>query len=279
MRQVNCRLHGGEGIWLPIAQQCLGYTQVSAMHDAYFAPAAFASLPPTPRHPMANHGAWVTIRSPTTGIVKEVKQGPLEQIRKLPSYFDEYAEPHTSTHPGTACDPTTWRASPPNCVPPHHTACDPTRYIAPFVTVGNEIVQTVDATTVHGCFNLVHADLDQLQADYDAAQQLINESLFTFETDAGIPLFRNPSPLLDESPLRGRARKLSRDVFSSPSHVSPAASCQSSPTLRFASSPLMGAASGIASISSLLLNDNSIVLEPVPGASAAPKMSFSVNIS
>ena len=35
--QVNCRLHGGEGIWLPIAEACLGYTQVSALCDSAFA--------------------------------------------------------------------------------------------------------------------------------------------------------------------------------------------------------------------------------------------------
>lgn len=26
--EVNARLHGGDGVWLPIAQSCLGYTQV-----------------------------------------------------------------------------------------------------------------------------------------------------------------------------------------------------------------------------------------------------------
>jgi biotin carboxylase len=46
--EVNCRLHGGEGTWAPMAEECLGYSMVSAMLDAYLDPGAFAALPSRP---------------------------------------------------------------------------------------------------------------------------------------------------------------------------------------------------------------------------------------
>ena len=159
--EVNCRLHGGEGIWLPIAEACLHYTQVSALHAATFAPEAYAALPATPRYPMHKHGAWVTIRSPAEGTITEVHQGKLERIRALPSFLGEY--------------------------------------FAPCISVGSRVRQTVDATTVQsarassnpraqrgrrvpqhegrpvalrrsGCFNLAHQDRQALEADYAVAQ-------------------------------------------------------------------------------------------------------------
>ena len=53
----DARLHGGEGIWLPISDACLGYTQVSAMADAYLHEARFDALPRAPTNLRA-HGAW-----------------------------------------------------------------------------------------------------------------------------------------------------------------------------------------------------------------------------
>jgi len=135
--EVNARLHGGEGIWLPIAERCLGYTQVTAMADAYRNRAAFDALPATPRVLRA-HGAWVTIRSASTGVISGLRTAKLDAIRALPSYRDEY-------------------------VP---------------LTVGARVVTTVDACTVHGCFNLAHEDAAQLEADYAAAQSLVDEGLF-----------------------------------------------------------------------------------------------------
>ena len=87
--EVNCRLHGGEGIWLSIPETCLGYTQVTAMADAYLHPASFGVIPSVPRLTLA-HGAWVTIRSGKTGTVRGIDDARLAQIRALPSYIDEY---------------------------------------------------------------------------------------------------------------------------------------------------------------------------------------------
>ena len=96
----------------PIASECLGYTQVSALHDACFAPDAFAALPAIPRHPLIKSGAWVTIRSPKEGTIVEIHEAKLQTIRQLPSFVGEY--------------------------------------LAPCIAVGSRVRKTVDATTVHG---------------------------------------------------------------------------------------------------------------------------------
>jgi len=140
--EVNCRLHGGEGIWLPISQACVGYTQVTAMCDAYLDPAAFRALPPSPVQLRA-HGAWVTLRSSATGTVSAVNDARLAQLRALPSFIDAY-------------------------VP---------------LAVGDHIVTTVDACSVHGCINLAHADAEQLARDYELAQSLVDAGVYDVAVD------------------------------------------------------------------------------------------------
>ena len=163
--EVNCRLHGGEGIWLPIAQACLHYTQVSALHDAHFAPNDFAALPATPLCPMLQHGAWVTIRSPSDGTVTAIHHERLEQIRGLRSFLGEY--------------------------------------FAPCISAGSRVRQTVDATTVHGCFNLAHEERAVLEADYAVAQQLINDGLFSVAPpkpdEEGVVRVETPSGIIKVS--------------------------------------------------------------------------------
>ena len=138
--EVNCRLHGGEGIWLPIADACLGYTQVSAMCDAYLNHEAFGALPQVPTTLRA-HGAWVTVRSSSGGAITRMNPERIEAIRQLPSYLDEYLP----------------------------------------LSVGSSVAMTVDACTVHGCFNLAHPDPAQLAADYATAQALVDAGLFEVE--------------------------------------------------------------------------------------------------
>jgi hypothetical protein len=33
--EVGSRCHGGEGTWIPVAQECVGFTQVSVTVDVY----------------------------------------------------------------------------------------------------------------------------------------------------------------------------------------------------------------------------------------------------
>jgi len=138
--EVNCRLHGGEGIWLPISQLCLGYTQVSAMADAYLRPTAFDVIPAAPTALRA-HGAWVTVRARASGTIRAMITERLEMLRELASYLDEYLP----------------------------------------LGVGDTIAMTVDACTIHGCFNLAHSDAAQLEADYALAQGLVEEGLFDID--------------------------------------------------------------------------------------------------
>lgn len=86
--EANCRLHGGEGTWAPMAEACLGYSAVSAMLDAYIDPLAFAAIPTTPINFHA-HAKEAKIRSGVAGIVREVDEVALKAIRSLKSYKSE----------------------------------------------------------------------------------------------------------------------------------------------------------------------------------------------
>uniref|UniRef100_A0A6U8NLE2 ATP-grasp domain-containing protein n=3 Tax=Emiliania huxleyi TaxID=2903 RepID=A0A6U8NLE2_EMIHU len=47
--EMNCRPHGGDGNWLPMARALTGgYSQVDALLDAFVEPQRFAALPPCP---------------------------------------------------------------------------------------------------------------------------------------------------------------------------------------------------------------------------------------
>lgn len=43
--EVGSRCHGGEGTWIPIAQECVGYTQVSVTIDMYIGGHLFDDIP------------------------------------------------------------------------------------------------------------------------------------------------------------------------------------------------------------------------------------------
>ena len=137
--EVNCRTHGGDGCWAPIAQRCLGYTQVTALCDAYLDGAAFAALPALPRAVHA-YGAQVDLRSAVEGTLSNVDHAALDRIRAVPSFIGEF--------------------------------------LPAYLTVGGAITKTVDVLTVHGEFNLAHADEAVLRHDYDTVQSIIDGGLF-----------------------------------------------------------------------------------------------------
>lgn len=86
--EVNCRLHGGEGTWAPMAEACLGYSAVSACCDAYLDPAAFAALPQLPINFRA-HAMEAKLRSAVEGILVRVDMAAIDAIRALDSYRSE----------------------------------------------------------------------------------------------------------------------------------------------------------------------------------------------
>jgi len=86
--EANCRLHGGEGTWAPMAEACLGYSAVSAMLDAMLDPLAFAALPSVPTNFRA-HAKEAKLRSGVQGTLKEIDAAAMAKIRSLPSYRSE----------------------------------------------------------------------------------------------------------------------------------------------------------------------------------------------
>ena len=137
--ESNCRLHGAEGSWRPIADACLGYSHVSALLDAYTDGAAFAALPRTPSALRA-HGAQVGVRSVVAGTLARVDADALGAIRGVASYVGE-------------------------CLPAS-------------LAVGQRIDKTIDIVTLVGQVNLVHADAAQLEADLATVQAIIDRGLF-----------------------------------------------------------------------------------------------------
>ena len=86
--EANCRLHGGEGTWAPMAVACLGYSAVSAMVDAYLDPVAFAALPVAPVRFRA-HAKEAKVRSAVSGTLSAIDVEALKAIRSLKSYQSE----------------------------------------------------------------------------------------------------------------------------------------------------------------------------------------------
>eukprot|EP00308_Calcidiscus_leptoporus_P000576 CAMPEP_0119373812 /NCGR_PEP_ID=MMETSP1334-20130426/27850_1 /TAXON_ID=127549 /ORGANISM="Calcidiscus leptoporus, Strain RCC1130" /LENGTH=552 /DNA_ID=CAMNT_0007391687 /DNA_START=97 /DNA_END=1755 /DNA_ORIENTATION=+ len=83
--EVNCRLHGGEGTWAPMAERCIGYSAVTAMLDAYLDPAAFAALPSMPGHFRA-HAMEAKLRSAVEGILTQIDETRWAEITSLSSF-------------------------------------------------------------------------------------------------------------------------------------------------------------------------------------------------
>ena len=86
--EANCRLHGGEGTWAPMAEACLGYSAISALLDAHLDPIAFAALPVTPSAFQA-HAMEAKLRSGVSGLLKSIDTSAMKAIRALPSYQSE----------------------------------------------------------------------------------------------------------------------------------------------------------------------------------------------
>jgi len=89
--EANCRLHGGEGTWAPMAEACLGYSQVSAMMDAYLDPAAFGALPEVPTA-FRQFCTEANMQSYVAGTVESIDVDALRRIRALPSYAGEFID-------------------------------------------------------------------------------------------------------------------------------------------------------------------------------------------
>ena len=84
---MNCRAHGGDGIWREMEKAMTGgYSQIEAAVDSYVDPEAFQVLPDLPPSPLLVSGQCVDLVSYNDGIVKSTTGYNL--IRTLPSFLN-----------------------------------------------------------------------------------------------------------------------------------------------------------------------------------------------
>ncbi|KAI9910935.1 hypothetical protein PsorP6_010826 [Peronosclerospora sorghi] len=82
--EVGSRCHGGEGAWVPIANRCVGYNQVTAAIDSILDGDAFAKLPDRPRTLLA-YGCEAMLVSYQKGILKSLPG--LAEIETMPAFL------------------------------------------------------------------------------------------------------------------------------------------------------------------------------------------------
>ncbi|KAJ1622555.1 ATP-grasp domain-containing protein [Pavlovales sp. CCMP2436] len=89
--ECNCRTHGGNGEWVPVVEALLGYSQVSALLDAFLHPAAFDALPAEPQ-PLRGSGMLVFLPNYRAG--KLLAAPGLELLQGLRSHARSALEVH-----------------------------------------------------------------------------------------------------------------------------------------------------------------------------------------
>ncbi|CEG40959.1 protein [Plasmopara halstedii] len=82
--EVGSRCHGGEGAWVPIANICVGYNQVTATIDSILVAEAFAKLCDRPRKLLA-YGCEAMLVSYKTGVLKSTPG--ISEIEKMPAFL------------------------------------------------------------------------------------------------------------------------------------------------------------------------------------------------
>jgi len=142
--EVGARCHGAEGVWIELAQRCLGYDQAALALDSMHEGAALQAIPSVPGGRQAYgrakflcvHDAQVgNMEKPTlVGFGEEA----MKEIRSMPSYVG----------------------------------------FEPFKKPGNPLWATTDCFTWAGVVKLCHESLEQLQQDYDRVRSLEKEGLF-----------------------------------------------------------------------------------------------------
>lgn len=81
--EVGGRCHGGQGSWLPVTEECVGYSQVEATLNCYLRPDRFDALPSVPNL-LLKQGAEVFLVSSQSGVV--TSSPGVDVIRRLASF-------------------------------------------------------------------------------------------------------------------------------------------------------------------------------------------------
>lgn len=83
--EMNCRAHGGDGCWRPLAVALTGgYSQVEVTADAYTDPKSFSRVPDKPSYPFKAFGQEVIFVNYSCGKVKSTPG--YDVVRAMPSY-------------------------------------------------------------------------------------------------------------------------------------------------------------------------------------------------
>merc|ERR1712032_862045 len=83
--EMNCRAHGGDGAFIPLARALTGgYSQVDVTLDGFLDPMSFTNLPDVPPAPFRAAGQEVVLVSYAEGTIKSTPG--YERIRQLPSF-------------------------------------------------------------------------------------------------------------------------------------------------------------------------------------------------
>lgn len=96
--EMNCRSHGGDGCWMPLAKALTGsYCQVDALLDAYVEPLRFDRLPIVPG-PFCSAGQEVLIVSSQEGVLRSAPG--LDAARALASFvsLEAFVQPGERLH-------------------------------------------------------------------------------------------------------------------------------------------------------------------------------------
>jgi len=92
--ECNCRSQGGNGEWVPVIQPLVGYSQVTALLDAFLDGPAFDALPDAPQ-PFDGFGMLCFLVSYKEGTL--LASPGLDKLRQLPSHIRSALEVEEGT--------------------------------------------------------------------------------------------------------------------------------------------------------------------------------------
>lgn len=96
--EVGARCHGGDATWLPVVQECIGYSQLDATLNAYLRADRFDAMPFEPK--LTKQGCEAFLVSYDTGYVKDIPG--INEIRS----YDSFRRMEMMTQPGARIQPT-----------------------------------------------------------------------------------------------------------------------------------------------------------------------------
>jgi len=83
--EMNCRSHGWDGAWVPLANMLCGYAQPALAIDAFVSPGKLSEIPAVMPSPFKASGQAVMLVSYFSGTVKSAPG--YEKMRQLPSFL------------------------------------------------------------------------------------------------------------------------------------------------------------------------------------------------